>query len=271
MAAPGLNLAKTGVGATDAGGAWSYTCAAPAAAGRVIIFQVVQDGSSTGVVAVTGSTNINNLAGSAGWTTVASEQAVGSPTSALQSIFIGRSTSTTAPTISGTNSTSQDLYMRSYEFDANVSSGTTLATVIENGSAGATANGAGTSGTASDTAVTTLGPDRLALNFLACDDDVTTGNLPFDGETGGNWVWLDTYAESSGTDGSLTLMYCTMATAGTIDGGSVSLSLSAGWGCIGFALIGTTVVLDQQHYRFRNDDGNETTATWLADLDTDVN
>ena len=199
MVAPVYIAASTG--ATDAGGAWTATCHAPGAAGRVIILQVLQDGATSGAVAVTGSTNINNLAGSAGWTSIGSF-AVGSATAAYQHLWIGRSTGTSAPTASGTNSTSEDLYWRFYEFN-NGSTGTTLATVIENGTAGATANEVGTSSTAADAGVTTLGSDRLALNFVAVNDDNAIAE--FSGEAGGEWSLLGTYAESSGTDGAVGL------------------------------------------------------------------
>jgi len=169
MAAP--SYVNAGTGATDAGGAWSYTCQASAAAGRVFIVQILQDGTTTGAVTSVVGTNIENLGGTDNvWTAVAVNQAVGSSTAALQHIYIGRALSTSAPTISGANSTSEDLYIRSYQF-TDVSTGTTLATVIENGTAGATANGVATSNTAADTGVTTLGVDRLALNLVGVGDD----------------------------------------------------------------------------------------------------
>lgn len=229
---------NSSTGATDAGGAWTYTCAAPLAAGRVIIVQILQDGATTGALTSIVGTNIENLAGTDNvWTAVAVDQPVGSPTAALQHIYIGRSLSTTAPTISGGNSTSEDLYILAYEF-LDVSTGTTLATVIENGSAGATANGAGTSATASDTAVTTLGSDRLALNFIAVNDDNSI--IVFSGQSGGTWAATGFYLDSAGTDGSIALRVAAMPAAGTIDGGTGSITDSDAWGVVGFALIGTT-------------------------------
>ena len=73
----------------------------------------------------------------------------------------------------GTNSTSEDLYFRAYAF-SDVSTGTTLATVIENigGTDDLYANGAGTGTTISDTGVTTSGLDRLALQLVAAGDDI---------------------------------------------------------------------------------------------------
>jgi hypothetical protein len=121
----------------------------------------------------------------------------------------------------------------------NVSTGTTLASVIENGTAGATVNVTGTSNTAADASVQTLGPDRLALNFLAINDDNAFAG--FTGQSGGTWTLGHTVAEASGTDGATAMLYAAMATAGTIDGGTGSITDSDAWGVVGFALIGTTV------------------------------
>jgi hypothetical protein len=204
MAAP--SFVKASTGATDAGGAWTATGAIASAVGNVIIAQVLQDGN-TATIAITGASNIENLAGTDNqWTEVAPGQFVGDTWAATQRLWIGRAiNTTTAPTISGTNDTSEDLYWRFYEF-TNVSTGTTLATVIENigGTSDLYANGAGTSVTISDTGVTTSGPDRLALQLVAANDDIAID--AFAGETGGDWVEaVAEYAESSGTDGAVQL------------------------------------------------------------------
>ena len=240
MAAP--TVSHAGTGATDAGGAWSYAGTVAGGTGLIHILQIVQDGTTNGAVTFTGNANINDLAGAAGWTQITGPNGdgswpIGSAESARQFLFIGRTTSGSAPSMSGGNSTSEDLYFRGYAF-LNGSTGTTLATVIENGSAGTALNGAGTGTTISDTGVTTLGTDRLALQFVACNDDVAIDS--FTGETGGDWTeFIAEYAEPSGTDASLQLQTATMASAGTIDGGSDTI-VSAGWGVVGFALIGTT-------------------------------
>ena len=240
MAAP--SYVNAGTGATDSGGAWSYTCQASAAAGRVFIVQILQDGATSGALSSVVGTNIENLGGTDNvWTAVAINQPVGSPTAALQHIYIGRALSTSAPTISGANSTSEDLYIRSYQF-TDVSTGTTLATVVENG-AGTSANGVGSSNTASDTAVATLGPARLALNFLAVDDDNALAQ--FSGQSGGTWTEVAEYANSSGTDGAIQMQYASMPGVWTIDGGTASITDSDNWGVVGFALIGTTASAPQ--------------------------
>ena len=238
MAAPSYGSAAPG--ATDAGDAWTYTCSTGGiVAGSVIIVQIIQDGTTAGAISAVVGTKIYDLAGTNGvWTAVAVQTPVGSGTAALQHIYIGRWDGTTgSPIISGANSTSEDLYIRAYRFQ-DVSTGTTLATVIENATAGATVNSVGTSNTASDTGVQTLGSDRLALNFVAVNDDNAIAQ--FSGMSGGTWTEIAEYAESSGTDGAIQLQYCSMASAGTIDGGTASITDSDAWGVIGFALIGTT-------------------------------
>lgn len=235
MAAP--TFVQTSTGATDAGGAWFFTPSSSVARGNIVIAHILQDGSTSGAVARTGQTFVTDLAGASGWTFIG-EFAVGNPTAALQHLWIGRASTTAQPAgISGTNSTSEDLYMNVYEF-ADCSAGTTLATVIENSTAGSTANGVGTSNTASDTAVTTLSVDRLALNFLGINDDNPFAG--FTGQSGGTWVTRSSYADASGTDGAIYLTSAAMASAGTIDGGTGSITDIDSWGVVGFALIGTT-------------------------------
>jgi hypothetical protein len=235
MAAP--TLSGTGTGATDAGGAWSYTTSAGAAAGRLFIVGILQDGISPGVVAVTGATNIENLAGTDNqWTTLFLDQA-GSGGAQLTA-YIGRALSGTAPTISGTNSTSLDLYICDWSFN-DVSTGTTLATVIENVTAGSIVYTSPAGGTINDADVTTLGVDRLAINIVGLDDDAS-GISEYTGESGGNWSVFTGFESASGTDGSIYLCTAAMATAGTISGGTETTTPTGGK-VAGFALIGTTV------------------------------
>lgn len=249
MAAP--SFVSSGTGATDAQGAWTYSGAA-SVAGNVVILQILQDGTTGGAVTLTSATNIENLAGTDNaWTSIGTFNC-GSPTGALQHLWIGRLINTSAPTASGGNSTSEDLYMRTYTYSS-VNTGTTLADVIENSTAGSTANGTGTSATVSDTGVTTLGADRLALNFYAANDDVVGGE--FSGESGGDWgsaFSVQQYAEASGTDGALQMHGANMAAAGTVNGGSVILGASVAWGVVGFALIGTTPSTRQPRHGFVN-------------------
>src|SRR3972149_3962365 len=108
MTAP--TFVAAGTGATDAAGAWSYTCGAPGAAGRLIIVQMLQDGDTGAAVAVTGATNIEDLAGTDNqwtqgyWDTLTGNQ-VGNPRVARNKIWLGRSLSPSPPPISGTTRT----------------------------------------------------------------------------------------------------------------------------------------------------------------------
>jgi hypothetical protein len=205
LAAPSFIAASTGT--TDTGGAWSHTTAAPGAAGRLIIVHVLQDGNAAGGVAVSisSATNVTNLAGAANSFTSLGSFFVGpvlTPT-AYHYLFMGRSTGTSAIVITGANSQTDDIYIRAYEF-SNVSTGTTADLVYENASAGSLALGGATSGTIADVSVQTLGPDRLALNFIAINDD--NAQAAFTGETGGDWTEaVAEYADSGGTDGSIGL------------------------------------------------------------------
>jgi len=242
MAAPTYVTASTG--STDPSGSWTHTAAAPTAAGNVLIVQLEQDGDSTGSAgpSITSVTNAESLDGTDNTLTYVGAFAMGSTVTpvAYQHIWIGRALNTSAMVITGANGIgANDLYVRVYEF-TNVSAGTTLATVIENSTAGATTNGAGATAAISDTAVVTLGPDRLALNFVAVDDDNVLGS--FTGESGGNWAEaVAYYADSGGSDACIQLQTAAMTSAGTVDGGSYTMSVADNWGVIGFALIGTTV------------------------------
>jgi len=238
MAAP--SYVNAGAGATDAGGAWTYTGAAPAAAGNLLIFQAIQDGATSGAVALTGATNVEDLAGTDNaWTSIG-EYTVGTTFSARHHLWVGRSLSTTAATASGTNSTSEDLYMRMYEFSG-VNTGTTLSAVLENGSAGTVLSQGATSAAVFPRDVVTLAADRLACCFIAVNDDIQAAELTaMTGETGGDWAYpVAAYGDASGTDGTLALVTATMASAGTISGGSDAIT-SAAWGVACFALIPAT-------------------------------
>jgi hypothetical protein len=242
MAAPTFIAASTG--STDAGGGWSHTAAAPGAAGRIYLVQVVQDGTGANTISVDSVTNAENLAGTDSVLTSIGEFDIGSAVAASQHLWIGRSLNTSAMVITGGNTGTDDLYIRVYEFSG-VHTGTTLTDVIENSTAGATANGAGTSVTVADTSVVTLGPDRLALQLCGFNDDLAGFDGSFAGETGGNWATVASYGSSTGTDGGTNLQTATIAVAGTIDGGTMTIT-SMAWGVVGFALIPAAAVVVPQ-------------------------
>lgn len=198
MTAPTLVLYSTG--ATSTGGAWTAT-GAVGVVGDVVILHVLQDGTADSTVSVTSITNAEDLAGTDNVLTHIGAFDVGASQEAIQHLWIGRLISTSAPVVTGANSGTDDIYWRFLNY-AGATTGTTLATVIENVTAGATVNSAGTSATATGAAVTTLGADRLALQFIGVNDDNVIGVL-----TG--WQAAadssSNYADASGTDGAISV------------------------------------------------------------------
>lgn len=207
--------------------------------GNVIIFQNLSDGTAGPQHPTVSDSSLENLAGTNNAITfltgTTANEEVGNPTAAYQRLSIGRAKATTVNINIAT--TGDDAYIVIHEF-ADVSAGATLADVIENGTAGGLTHEDGTSTSVADAAVTTLGPDRLALNFVGINDDAT-GIAAFTGMTGGTWAMPKSFESSTGTDGTAALMTAAMAAAGTIDGGSDTITSDA-WGVVGFALIGTT-------------------------------
>lgn len=83
--------------------------------------------------------------------------------------------------------------------------------------------------------VTTLDIDRLALQLVAANDDVTIDATT--GMTGGTWAEaVAEYSSASGTDGMIQLQTANMASAGEIIGGTATMSLAVAFSTIGFAL-----------------------------------
>lgn len=243
MAAPSYVNASTG--GTDAGGAWTHTSAAPGAAGRLLILHVFQDGTSSATaIGISSATNCENLAGTDNVVDKIGDYPTGSvatPTG-YHHLFVCRSLSTSAVVFTGTNSGTDDVYFRCYEFQ-NVSAGTTLAAILENSTAGTVASDAGTSTSVTDVGVTTRGPDRLALNFIAVADEIQAGELTsMTGESNGDWTYpVAAFGSATGTDGTLAVVNASLATATTINGGSDTITSEA-WGVAGFALVGTTAM-----------------------------
>lgn len=196
MGAPAVVQASSG--ATDAGGAWTATGAA-GTSGNVVILQVLQDGTTAGAVTLDSATNIENLAGTDNaWTSIGAF----SGGSVIVHLWIGRLINTSAPTATGSNSTSEDLYWKFYEFTG-VNTGTTLADVMEQNGGTTPATSSGTSATVTDADVTITGAFRLAVNFFGLSDDNAINSIL--AVTGGSWLISGTYSEASGTDASIAL------------------------------------------------------------------
>lgn len=206
-------------------------------AGDVVVLQVLVDGTSTTLTITTAANGVYEaLDGTDNTLTeiTGSPFNVGSPTAARMYLWIGRVVSLSGGTLTFTvtqTSAGNDLYSRAYVFRG-VNTGTTLASVVES-----IGSGAGTSTTVADVGVTTTGADRLACNFIGVNDDNNLELTAMTGETGGDWTYpVTAFGSSTGTDGAIALVTATIASAGTIDGGSDTIT-SDGWGVAGFALI----------------------------------
>jgi hypothetical protein len=93
----------------------------------------------------------------------------------------------------------------------------------------------------------------------------------------GNWDGADVGASSSGYNqgaeiGGTEIWYLLQGSAAATGQKSfTSVSSSGDWATFHLALKPAAVMtLEQEGYRFRNDDGSESTATWLADQDTNI-
>jgi hypothetical protein len=96
--------------------------------------------------------------------------------------------------------------------------------------------GTGSTKTISAQSVTTLDSKRLAVSFIFVTDDNDVN--AFTGETGGDWKEAkDQFKSGSGNDGSIDLQTATMASTGTISGGSFTMKNNASWGVRAFALV----------------------------------
>jgi hypothetical protein len=105
---------------------------------------------------------------------------------------------------------------------------------------GTNTSGPTTSTTIADASVTTTAADRLAVNLVSVTDDNALD--AFTGMTGGTWA--EAIAEYTtalpSPDVALGLQTATMASAGTIDGGTDVMVASDAWYVFGLAIIGTS-------------------------------
>jgi hypothetical protein len=237
MAAPVFEGAGTGALWQSGGGT---TVSKAVTIGNVVVFHCFVDGVGGATITLASHSGVEALDGTDNALTKATTVAdVGSGTE-FHEVYIGRAIGSTVSVVMS-QAGGVDLYARWHEFSS-VGLGTTLAAVIENGTAGAVVEGTGAVSPISDTGVTTLGPDRLALNLIAVNNDnqASFDTEAFTGQSGGTWVSGGSYGSATGTDGAIGLQYANMAAAGTINGGSLTMA-DANWGVVGFALIGTTV------------------------------
>lgn len=228
MAAP--TFVNAGVGVVEVGAAASTVTSGVGSIGDLLILQIFRDGV-TDVPSLTLHSEVENLAGTANALSSLASNTVGS--TGWQYLWVGRALSTAAATVDLATA-GDDLFARWYRFSG-ASVGTLAATLIEN-STGTHVAAEGTGTLITDTGVITLAADRLACNFIAVNDDTAISD--FAGESGGDWVLADpAFVSPTGTDGAIALQIASIAVAGTIDGGSVTITPSAGWGVTGFAIL----------------------------------
>ena len=93
-----------------------------------------------------------------------------------------------------------------------------------------------TSTTVSAASVTTTGVNRLAVAFPLIADDLAQAD--FSGETGGDWVEAEAeYTTATGADASMGIQTAPMSSAGTISGGTFTIT-SFRWSVRSFAIVG---------------------------------
>ncbi len=94
----------------------------------------------------------------------------------------------------------------------------------------------GNSTTVADRTVTTTGADRLAVNLVAIRNDIAQAE--FTGMSGGTWAEaVGEFLSTVGGDATLQIQTATIASAGTINGGSSSGGSTRDYNVIGFALV----------------------------------
>lgn len=174
-----------------------------------MILHVFQDGSGAdATVTAGGQTRVTALDGTASSWTLIGSFPVGGSSEAKQLLWVGRAVGGTI-IVAGGNAAGDDVYWRIYEFTDD-NTGTTVAQLIENVTAGATVNSTGTSAAIADASVSVTGENRLCLNFVGVNDDNAVSD--FAGQIGGTWVEaVAEYADATGTDACIQLQRAAVA------------------------------------------------------------
>lgn len=204
--------------------------------GQLLIVQLVIRGNSEDWSAFSNHVNLEDLAGAAAdHTTIQTGIQFGATFTSSQALFAFRSIADgTCSADFAVGASGEDMFARMYEFQG-ASLGTTREDVFENDATHYNAvQGTGTS--VEDCEVITNGAGRLALNFVALESNQAIGS--FSGETGGNWTEAAAeFGSATGATATLQLQNASMATADTIDGGTVTVGVSTGWGSAGTAIL----------------------------------
>lgn len=132
-----------------------------------------------------------------------------------------------------------DIFVRMYQFSGEILGNTDDGIGLFDNEGGQFQSDGQTGTTLSDRAVTTAGPDRLCVSLNSVAGNQALGS--FTGETGGDWTEaVAEFASATGATGTIQLQTAGLATAGTINGGSIAIT-SADWGVISFGIIPAVV------------------------------
>lgn len=224
MAAPVFANAGTGA---DFGGSATGNAPYPAsiAAGDTLVLQLVNQSNGT----------TPTLTTPGGWSEIGAVAAANGGPGVSQRAWI-------LPSAVGTESGSLAL--------SGMSAGTAKSCRIYRftGAAGveAAANQIDSSGTTTvvnDCDITSTDVDRLIVNLLAVNNNDAIG--AFSGMTGGTWVEAGSEYQNTGNGFQLQCQTATKSTAGTVGGGTLTLTTTCHWVVQGFALTpaatGTTI------------------------------
>ena len=224
MAAPAFSAAGAGVGTETSGAALTPACPATVNAGDLLICQTHWEGGSTAP-----STP-------AGWTAASTNPVTVGATAFRAYVFgliaAGTEGGTTINLGAPANANMRHAIV--YRFTgvrndviANVWGG--FASTSDNN----------TTATVTDAGVTTPEADCLAVNLIFVNDDNPL--VAFTGMTGGTWTEpVAEYTNAATTpDVALGINVATMASAGTIDGGTQTMAAIDPWAVIGFYIRGT--------------------------------
>jgi hypothetical protein len=120
---------------------------------------------------------------------------------------------------------------------------------------------------------TTATATSITVDAAAATDDIVVSHLAVMSNIGNNWSPASgTTRATSGSVGSAQSISATYAGASTVtttwnsDFGANRVAL----GSVAFKAIATAPILTQSRYRWRNDDGSETGATWAAAENTAI-
>ena len=231
MAIPAFVQAGTGVAIT----AGTSSVSLSGAAGNLLLVHFLI-GGTTEDYSIGTVTNISKLDGTASdMDFVGTNRVVGNPGAARHTLLVGRATAGGTCSVDLTvGASGEDIFARMYEFSGEAA-GTTVATVLENDTLTVQSDQSTDTGPNDFPGVITNGADRLALDFIAVNLNVAMAS--YTGETGGDWTEaVAEFSSAVGTTGTLQLQTASMPTAGTIIGGSQTIT-SAAWGVMGTALI----------------------------------